>query len=114
MYIYVYIYIYIYILYIYVYIRSCYRTVLSAIWEIFSEFLMFCNLLQLMKRQQNMRNEESVCQYCTRQPAIITLSLNACLNKMYQGLSYLLIVSDFLNKFNAILVQISRKKNCKY
>ena len=23
--------------------RSCYRTVLSAIWKIFSEFLIFCN-----------------------------------------------------------------------
>ena len=26
------------------YLRSCYRTVLGAIWEIFSEFFMFCNL----------------------------------------------------------------------
>ena len=25
-------------------IRSCYRTVPSAIWEIFSEFLIFCSL----------------------------------------------------------------------
>ena len=25
-------------------INSCYRTVPSAIWEIFSEFLIFCNL----------------------------------------------------------------------
>ena len=25
-------------------LRSCYRTVPSAIWEIFSEFLIFCNL----------------------------------------------------------------------
>ena len=49
-------------------IRSCYRTVPSAIWEIFSEFLMFCNLL-----------------------------LNTCLNKMYQELSYLLIVSGLLD-----------------
>ena len=47
---------------------SCYRTVPSAIWEIFSEFLMFCNLL-----------------------------LNTCLNKMYQELSYLLIVSGLFN-----------------
>ena len=34
-----------------------------------------------------MRNEENICQYCTRQRAITTLSLNACLNKMYQELS---------------------------
>ena len=44
-----------------------------------------------------MRNETNICQYCTRQRAIITLSLNACLNKMYPELSYLLIVSGLLN-----------------
>ena len=33
-----------------------------------------------------MRNEENICQYCTRQRAITTLSLNACLNQMYQEL----------------------------
>ena len=44
-----------------------------------------------------MRNEENICQYCTRQRAITTLSLNAYLNKMYQELSYLLIVSGLLN-----------------
>ena len=44
-----------------------------------------------------MRNEENICQYYTRQRAIITLSLNACLNKMYQESSYLLIVSGLLN-----------------
>ena len=43
-----------------------------------------------------MRNEENICQYCTRQRAI-TLSLNACLNQIYQGLSYLLIVSGLLD-----------------
>ena len=31
-----------------------------------------------------MKNEENICQYCTRQRAITTLSLNAYLNKMYQ------------------------------
>ena len=44
-----------------------------------------------------MRNDENICQYCTRQRAITTLSLNAYLNKMYQELSYLLIVPDLLN-----------------
>ena len=48
-------------------------------------------------QQQNMRNKENICQYCTRQRAITTLSLNACLNKMYQELSYLLIVLGLLN-----------------
>ena len=43
-----------------------------------------------------MRNEENICQYCTRQRAITTLSLNACLNKVYQELSYLLIVSGYV------------------
>ena len=33
----------------------------------------------------------------TMQRAITTLSLNACLNKMYQDLSYLRIVSGLLN-----------------
>ena len=44
-----------------------------------------------------MRKEESICQYYTRQRAITTLSLNACLNKMYQELSYLVIVSGLPN-----------------
>ena len=44
-----------------------------------------------------MRNEENINQYCTRQRAMTTLSLNACLNKMHQQLSYLLIVSGLLN-----------------
>ena len=44
-----------------------------------------------------MRNEENICQYCARQLPITTLSLNAFLNKMYQELSYLLIVSGLLN-----------------
>ena len=60
------------------YISSCYRTVPSAIWEIFSEFL-------------------NICQYCTRPRAITTLSLNACLNQMNQELSYLLIASSLHN-----------------
>ena len=33
-----------------------------------------------------MRDEENICQYCTRQRAITTLWLNAYLNKMYQEL----------------------------
>ena len=44
-----------------------------------------------------MRHEENICQYCTRQRAITTLSLNANLDKMYEELSYLLIVSGLLN-----------------
>ena len=43
-----------------------------------------------------MRNEENTCQHCTRQTAIATLLLNAYLNKMYQDLSDLLIVSGLL------------------
>ena len=75
-------------------IRNCYHTVPSAIWEIFSEFLIFCDNSKITEK---MRNEENICQYCTRQRAITTLSLNACVNKMYQELSYLLIVSGLLN-----------------
>ena len=42
-------------------------------------------------------NEENICQYCPRQRGITTLSLNTCLNKIDRELSYLLIVSGFLN-----------------
>ena len=42
-----------------------------------------------------MRNEENID--CMSQRAITTLSLNACPNKIYQELSYLLVVSSFLN-----------------
>ena len=44
-----------------------------------------------------MRNEENMCQYYTRQRAITTLSWNSCLNKIYQELPYLLIVSGLLH-----------------
>ena len=44
-----------------------------------------------------MRNEENICQYCTKQRAITTLSSNAYLNEMYEELSYLLIVSCLLD-----------------
>ena len=44
-----------------------------------------------------MRNEENICQYCTRQRATTTLSLNACWDQMYQEWSYLLIVSSLLS-----------------
>ena len=44
-----------------------------------------------------MRSEEDICQYCTKQRAVTTLLLNGSLNKMYQELSYLLIISGFLN-----------------
>ena len=44
-----------------------------------------------------MRNEENICQYCTSQRVITNVSLNACLNQMYQELSCLLIVSGLLN-----------------
>ena len=59
-----------------------------------------CNMRKIFRVShilQLMRNEEYVCQYCTRQRSITTLSLNAYLNKMYQELSYLLIVSGLLN-----------------
>ena len=62
-------------IYISVYICSSYRTLPSAIWEIFSEFLIFCNLFE---EQPNMRNEKSICQNYTAQRAITTLLLNAC------------------------------------
>ena len=44
-----------------------------------------------------MRNEENICQYCTKQHAVTTSSLNVYLNEMYQELSDVLIVSGLLN-----------------
>ena len=62
------------------------------------------HILQLISRAfrrvwetQNMRNEGNICQYCTRERVITTLSFNACLNKMHQELSYLPIVSGLFN-----------------
>ena len=58
---------------------------------------------------QNMRNEENICQYCTRYRAITTLSLNACLNQgssppclnqMNQELSYLLNGIELAGKYD--------------
>ena len=34
-----------------------------------------------------MGNEENICQYCARQRAVTTLSLNACSNQMNRELS---------------------------
>ena len=57
-----------------------------------------------------MRNEENICQYCTRQCAITTLSLNACLNKLYQEWSYLLIASGLLNIISCYIGTNKQKK----
>ena len=46
------------------------------------------NIFRVPHILQLMRNEENICQYCTRQCVITTLSLNACLNQMNQELSY--------------------------
>ena len=63
-------------------IRNCYRTMPSAIRDLFSDFIIFCKI--------GVRNKENICQYCTRQHEITTLSLNACWNRI-QELSDLLI-----------------------
>ena len=47
-----------------------------------------------------MKNEENICQYCTRQRAITTLLLNACLNQMNQELSYLLNGIELAGKYD--------------
>ena len=84
-------------------LSSCYRTVPSAIWEIISEFLIFCDLFhEPLSEWNNSKIWETRKifpnrYFPTRQRVITTLSLNACLNKMYQELSYLLIVSSLLN-----------------
>ena len=71
-------------------ISSCYRTVPSAIWEIFSEFLISCNLFcEPLDEWNNSKIWETrkIFANIVRGSAITTLSLNACLNKMYQELS---------------------------
>ena len=35
-------------------IRSCYRTVPSAMWEIFSEFLIFCTLFKITAKYEKL------------------------------------------------------------
>ena len=35
-------------------IRSCYRTLPGAIWEIFSEFLIFCNLFKITAKYEKL------------------------------------------------------------
>ena len=35
-------------------IRSCYRTLPSVIWEIFSEFLIFCNLFKITAKYEKL------------------------------------------------------------
>ena len=57
-----------------------------------------------------MRNEKNICQYCTRQCAITTLSLNAYLNKMYQELSDLLTVLGLLNLIKCYIGTNRQKK----
>ena len=72
-------------------ISSCYRTVPIAIWEIFSEFLIFCNLTAKYEKRGKYfpRLHEATCD---------NYFIVKCLsNKMYQELSYLLIVSGLLN-----------------
>ena len=85
----------------YIYILcSCYRTMPSAVWEIFSEFLIFCNLFHEPLGEWNnskIWETRKIFANIVQGSAITTLSLNACLNKMYQELSYLLIVSGLLN-----------------
>ena len=60
-----------------------------------------------------MRNEESIYQYCTRQRAVATLSLNAGLNKIYQELSYLLFVSGLLNMIECYIGKNKQKQKLK-
>ena len=80
-------------------IRNCYPTVASSIWEIFSEFLIFCNLLHEPLGEYITAKYENRGKYLPKlhEHAITTLSLNAYLKKIYQELSYLLIVSGLLN-----------------
>ena len=59
-----------------------------------------------------MRKEENICQYCTRQRAITTLSLNASWNQIWQGFFYLL--TNCLIQCNINLTQTSRSKSYKY
>ena len=66
----------------------------SAKWEIFSEFLIFCSLFR------EPLESEITAKYEKRGKCLTILheaTLNACLNKMYQELSYLLTVSGLLN-----------------
>ena len=63
-------------------ISSSYRKVPNVIlWKMFQVSHIF-----------QMRNEENTSEYCARQHAITTLSLNVCLNQIWQDFSYLLLL----------------------
>ena len=92
----------------YKYTYSCtYVVVIARCRVIFFKFLIFCNLFH------EPLGEESICQYCTRQRGITTLSLNACLSKMYQELSYLLIVSGLFNIIKCYIGTNKQKEKLK-
>ena len=56
-----------------IHLCSCYHTVPSTIREIFFQFLIFWNLFHDFPLEEwNMRNDENISQYCTRQRAINT------------------------------------------
>ena len=63
-------------------ISISYRTVPSAIWPIFSEFLIFCRLISqaFRRKKQNMRNEENISHIMRDKRARTRLSLtkNIC------------------------------------
>ena len=58
--------------------------------------------LKRVKQQKNMRYEENICQYCTRQQEISTLSLIPCCSEKYN--------KSFLVKRNTNLVQTNGSK----
>ena len=41
--------------------RTCYGTMSSAIWQMFSQFCIFCSLFVFYYMQENMRNDVNSC-----------------------------------------------------
>ena len=91
-----------------------YRTVPSAIWEIFSEFVIFCKLSDepLGKRNKSKiwETRKIFANIATKQPAITTLSLNICWNQMYRELNWVLNNCIGLAKYNLMLTWYKKQK----
>ena len=91
-----------------------YRTVPVAIWEIFSEFVIFCKLSHepLGKRNNSKiwETRKIFANIVTKQPAITTLSLNICWNQMYQELTWVLNNYIGLAKYDLILTWYKKQK----
>ena len=99
-------------------ISSCYSTVPSAIWEIVSQFLIFCDLFEIIAKYEKPGKYLSILHKatCGNSP-IIRYLLKSNISRGILFINCIkedLYLGTCLIYFNTNLVQISRSKNCKY